>query len=162
MLLCGIIKELEKEPKMQESLAYFFCQDTDNNINTSTAIIRGLIHLSLCRYPKLLSQIHEENKDEPDNFLEGDNEPFALCRIFKRIVNDPCVTDPICLIDALDECQQEESLQSLFSLIVETSSRFKWLLSSRNEVWIERGLCAVKEHQRLTLELKENSENVSY
>lgn len=156
MLLCGIVKEFEKDSKMQERLAYFFCQGTDNKINTSTAIIRGLIYLFLRH-----SRIQEENKKEPDDFLEGDNERFALCRIFKRVIEDPCITDPICVIDALDECQHEESLQSLFSLIVDTSDRVKWLLSSRNEKWIERGLCAVEEHQRLTLELRGNSEHIS-
>ncbi|PON25498.1 hypothetical protein TGAM01_v205792 [Trichoderma gamsii] len=161
MLLCGIIKELENDPKIQERLAYFFCQATDDKINTSTAIIRGLSYLYLRQYPKLLSRIRQENKDEPDDFLEGDNERFALCRIFKSVVKDPCITHPICIIDALDECQHEESLQALFSLIVDTSSRVKWLLSSRNEKWIERGLRAVKEHQRLTLELRGNSEHVS-
>lgn len=161
MLLCGIIKELENDPKIQERLAYFFCQATDDKINTSTAIIRGLSYLYLRQYPKLLSRIRQENKDEPDDFLEGDNERFALCRIFKSVIKDPCITHPICIIDALDECQHEESLQALFSLIVDTSSRVKWLLSSRNEKWIERGLRAVKEHQRLTLELRGNSEHVS-
>lgn len=161
MLLCGVIKEFEKESKTQERLAYFFCQATDNKINTSTAIIRGLIYLFLRQYPKLLLRIREENKNEPDGFLKGDNERFALCRIFKSVIKDPCITNPICIIDALDECQNEESLQSLFSLIVDTSSHVKWLLSSRNEQWIERGLRAVQEHQRLTLELRENSEHVS-
>ncbi|EHK48476.1 hypothetical protein TRIATDRAFT_191639, partial [Trichoderma atroviride IMI 206040] len=161
MLLCGIIKEFGKDPKIQGRLAYFFCQGTDNKINTSTAIIRGLIYLFLCQYPKLLSRIRQENMNEPDEFLEGDNERFALCRIFKSVIKDPCITDPVCVIDALDECQHEESLQSLFNLIVDTSSRVKWLLSSRNETWMERGLCAVEEHQRLILELRENSEHVS-
>ncbi|KAL7919240.1 quinon protein alcohol dehydrogenase-like superfamily [Trichoderma austrokoningii] len=161
MLLCGIIKEFEKDSTMQERLAYFFCQGTDNKINTSTAIIRGLIYLFLRQHPKLLSIIQKEIKKEPGDFLEGDNEQFALCRIFKRVVKDACISYPVCIIDALDECQHEESLQSLFSLIVDTSSHVKWLLSSRNEKWIEQGLCAVEEHQRLTLELRGNSEHIS-
>lgn len=99
--------------------------------------------------------------NELEDFLEEDNERFTLCRIFKSVMEDPCIIDPVCVIDALDECQHEESLQSLFSLIVDTSDRVKWLLSSRNEKWIERSLCAVAEHQRLTLELKGNSEHVS-
>lgn len=161
MLLCGIIKEFDKDTEIQERSVYFFCQGTDNRTNTPTAIIRGLIYSFLRHHPGLLSRIQEENKEEPDAFLEGDNERFALCRIFKRIMKDPCVANPICIIDALDECQHEESLKSLFSLIVDTSSHVKWLLSSRNEKWIERGLCMLEEHQRLTLELRGNSEYIS-
>jgi hypothetical protein len=161
MLLCGIIKEFEKDTEIRKRLAYFFCQETDVKINNSTAIIRGLIYLFLRQYPEILSRIQYQNKKESDDFLEGDNERFALCRIFKAIIEDPCIADPICIIDALDECQHEESLQSLFDLIVDTSSRVKWLISSRKEIWIERGLHAVKMHQRLVLELEGNQEQVS-
>lgn len=43
MLLCGIIDDLEKNPGINSNFCYFFCQATDNRINTAVAVIGGLI-----------------------------------------------------------------------------------------------------------------------
>ncbi|KAM0261301.1 hypothetical protein ACHAQJ_002332 [Trichoderma viride] len=161
MLLCGIVEEFEKDQSLRGKFAYFFCQGTDSRINAATAVIRGLIYAFLYQHPELLSYIRGQNEKEPEHHLEGPNEWFALCRIFKSVIKDPCITDPICVIDALDECQSGKSLDLLLDLIVDTSSHVKWLLSSRNEEEIEHGLDAIEEHQRLVLELKGNSEYVS-
>ncbi|UKZ53621.1 hypothetical protein TrVGV298_007416 [Trichoderma virens] len=66
---------------------------------------------------------------------------------------------PVCIVDALDECEHDCKL--LLSLIVKTSGRVKWLLSSRNIKDIERGFRSIEPSRRLSLELKENAENVS-
>lgn len=65
------------------------------------------------------------------------------------------------VIDALDEC--ETDLPELLRFINHTSSscRVKWILSSRNEPHIERGLRLRESGTRLELELKENAEQVS-
>jgi hypothetical protein len=161
MLLCGIVENFGKDYNLRGKFAYFFCQGTDNRINTATAVIRGLIYSFLHQYPELLSHIREQNEKEPAGHLEGPNEWFALCRNFKSIIKDPCITDPICVIDALDECQREKSLNLLLDLIVDTSSHVRWLLSSRHDEEVEHGLNAIEAHQRLILELKGNSEQIS-
>ncbi|RFU78554.1 hypothetical protein TARUN_3670 [Trichoderma arundinaceum] len=161
MLLCGIIGDFEKDAELRRKLAYFFCQGTDNRINTATAIVSGLIFSFLRQHQGLLSRVRKQNEKEPKGQLEGPNAWFALCGIFKSIIQDPCITDPICAIDALDECQNEESLDLLLALIVETSKHVKWLLSSRNEKEIEWGLESVESRQRLVLELKGNAEYIS-
>lgn len=161
MLLCGIIEDFEKDSEFQGEIAFFFCQGTDNRINNATAVVRGLIFSILRRHQALLSHIRKQNEKEPKGQLEGPNAWYALCRIFKTIITDPRIKDFSCIIDALDECQHEDSLDLLLRLIVDTSKHVKWLLSSRNEEAIERGLESIEAHQRLVLELKGNSERIS-
>lgn len=159
MLLCGIIEDFEKDFKPQEKLAYFFCQGTDTRLNTATAIIKGLIYSVLRQNQNLLSYIQKQVEKEPKGYLEGTNAWVALNRIFTTIIQDPCMADFTFIIDALDECQHQESRKSLLNLIMDTSNHVKWLISSRNEKEIERGLKSIEN--RLILELKSNAAHVS-
>lgn len=159
MLLCGIIEDFQKNSKRQEKIIYFFCQGTDTRLNTATAIIRGLIYSVLRQNQGLLSSIQEQIKKEPRGYLEGTNAWVALSRIFSAIAQDPCMADCTFIIDALDECQHQESRKSLVNLIMQTSSHIKWLISSRNEKEIEHALKSIDN--RLILELKSNAAHVS-
>jgi hypothetical protein len=79
-----------------------------------------------------------------------------------NILQDPNLKTTYLVIDALDECVTD--LPKLLNFIVHTSSslaRIKWLLSSRNELHIEQKLKSTDERTRLSLELKENAEQVS-
>ncbi|UKZ95095.1 uncharacterized protein TrAFT101_009945 [Trichoderma asperellum] len=159
MLLCGIIKDFENDSKLQEKYAYFFCQGTDTRLNTATAIIKGLIYSVLRQNQNLLSDIQKQIEKEPKGYLEGNNAWVALSRIFTTIIQDPCMAHFTFIIDALDECQHHESRKSLLNLIMDTSNHVKWLISSRNEKEIERGLKSIEN--RLILELKSNAAHIS-
>lgn len=159
MLLCGIIDSFEHDSKLQEKLAYFFCQGTDTRLNTAIAIIKGLIYSVLRQNQNLLSSIQKQIEKEPKGYLEETNAWVVLRRIFTAIIQDPCMADFTFIIDALDECQHQESRKSLLNLIMDTSSHVKWLISSRNEKDIERGLKSIDN--RLTLELKSNAAHIS-
>jgi hypothetical protein len=159
MLLCGIIEDLENDSKLPKKIFYFFCQGTDNRLNTATAIIKGLIYSVLRENQNLLLSIQKQIEKEPKGYLEGTNAWVALHKIFTTIIQDPCMAGSTFIIDALDECQQQESRKSLLNLITDTSSRVKWLVSSRNEKEIERGLKSIDS--RLILELKSNAAHVS-
>ncbi|KAL7959889.1 hypothetical protein V8C34DRAFT_98384 [Trichoderma compactum] len=67
------------------------------------------------------------------------------------------LTDVICGVDVLDECIQD--CRHLLKLIMKTSGRVKWLLSSRNDKDMEKGLGQVS--RRLVLESKQNAEQIS-
>nr|WNZ75734.1 hypothetical protein [Trichoderma harzianum] len=155
MLLCGIIEDLEKDSAV--NLSYFFCQATDYRINTAAAVVGGLIKTLLKSHPRILSHIREKYEDGPKGQLEGANALVILCEIFEIMVKDLGLTDVICVVDALDECIKD--CRYLLNLIIRTSSQVKWLISSRNEKDIEKGLDQVP--QRLILELKENAEQIS-
>jgi hypothetical protein len=79
------------------------------------------------------------------------------------MMQDPDL-EMICLVvDALDECVTD--LLKLLDLIIHTSescARVKWLLSSRNELHIEQKLGSVAAQARLSLELKQNADQVSH
>ncbi|KAL7945781.1 NACHT domain-containing protein [Trichoderma barbatum] len=91
--------------------------------------------------------------------LNGPNGWNILCDIFEDVTLSSALSDPVCIVDALDEC--EHNCKSLLNLIVKTSGHVKWLLSSRNVKDIERGFRAIEPSRRLSLELKENAANVS-
>lgn len=158
MLLCGIIDDLEKNPGINANLGHFFCQATDSRINTAASVVAGLIFSLIKRHQALLSPIREKYEDKL-NQLNGPNAWTVLCDIFEDVAQDSTVSDPVCIVDALDEC--EHDCKSLLKLIVKTSGHVKWLLSSRNIKHIERELRLIEPTQRLSLELKENAEHVS-
>lgn len=110
------------------------------------------------QHAKLLESLREKYNDT-FNQLEGPNAWVILCDIFRTVTQDAAMLDPVCIVDALDEC--EHNWDSLLDLIVTTSAHVKWLLSSRNVKDIERDLRKIESDQRLSLELKENAENIS-
>ena len=63
MLMIGIISELQQQvarsgkSSVTEVLSYFLCQSTDSNLNTATAILRGIIYLLASQQPFLISHL---------------------------------------------------------------------------------------------------------
>jgi hypothetical protein len=160
MLLSGIVDNFEMECKESINLAYFFCQATDSRINTATAIIGGLVFLFIKQNRDLRSYIREKFKDERHK-LNGADRWYILCDMFEQITQHSAVPNPVCVVDALDECENEQDRKQFLRLIIRTSCRIKWLISSRNITEIERELQAIDSSQRLSLELKANAEYVA-
>lgn len=146
MLMCGIVDEFEKDAAISSNLSYFFCQATDSNINTATAVLGGLIHPLLRRDQVLLSEIRAKFEDQ----LEEPNTWIVLCDIFEIVISRPAFSKSVFVIDALDECIKDCS--ALLRLIIRTKGRVKWLLSSRNEKDIERELRSIQSPHILSLE----------
>ncbi|KAK1242828.1 hypothetical protein MKX08_005640 [Trichoderma sp. CBMAI-0020] len=157
MLLCGIINALENITGTP--LSYFFCQTTDYRINTAQAVVGGLLRFFLERRRTLLEHVSETFKDKLDQLI-GPNAWEVLCDIFEMVVQEPSLPGPICIVDALDEC--EHDCGSLLKLIVKTSPHVKWLISSRNTKDIERKLQSIDPSRRLSLELGGNAVYVSH
>lgn len=110
------------------------------------------------QHAALLDSLRKEYTDKLYQ-LEGPNAWTVLCDIFKTVTQDAAMLDPVCIVDALDEC--EHNCKALLNLIVNTSAHVKWLLSSRNVKDIERDLRKIESNRRLSLELKANAENIS-
>ncbi|KAL7923954.1 hypothetical protein ACQKWADRAFT_325615 [Trichoderma austrokoningii] len=160
MLLGGLVDNFEaNEYKYKRSLGYFFCQATDSKINTAAAIIGGLIFSFIKPRRKLQSHIYRTFKNELGK-LNGPDRWYILCDMFEKITKHRRLPHPVCVVDALDECEQNGRKQ-LLKLIIETSCRVKWLVSSRNIPKIESELQAIDSSRRLNLELKENAEYVT-
>ena len=161
MLLCGIVDELKKSTP-PGLLSFFFCQGTDSRINNATAVLRGLIYLLADQQPSLASHLRKKYDQAGKSLFEDANSWVALSDIFKNILQDTNLKTTYLVIDALDECVTD--LPKLLDFIVcasSSSAHVKWLLSSRNELHIERKLRSVDKQTRLSLELKENAQQVS-
>jgi len=163
MLLCGIIDELKKSTFETGLLSFFFCQGTDSRINTATAVLRGLIYLIVDQQPSLISHIRKKYDHAGKELFKDVNAWVVLSEIFKSILCDPSLKVAYVIIDALDEC--ESDLPKLLDFVVQNSTaspRIKWIVSSRNRTDIEQKLQLDNLRMRLSLELKENAEQVSY
>jgi hypothetical protein len=162
MLLCGIVNELKTSIAQTDLLSYFFCQATDSRINSATAVLRGLVFLLVDQQPSLISHIRKKHDNAGKSLFEDANAWVALSEIFINILQDPTLQNTYLIIDALDECVKD--MPKLLEFIVQKSSispRVKWIISSRNDNNIERRLRLDHSGARLSLELKENAEQVS-
>ncbi|KAF2033468.1 WD40 repeat-like protein [Setomelanomma holmii] len=160
MLLCGIINELSKSVAETALLSYFFCQATDSRINNATAVLRGLIYMLVSRQPSLVVHVRKKYDHTGNTLFEDANAWVALSEIFTDMSQDPSLKGTYLVVDALDECVTD--LPKLLDLIVQmssTSSRVKWIMSSRNWPDIEERLERAGDKVRLNLEL--NADSVS-
>lgn len=160
MLLCGIINELHKSTARTAVISYFFCQATDLRINNATAVLRGLLYLLVKQQSSLTSHVRKKYDDVGKALFEDVNAWFALTEIFESVLEDLGSDTTYLIIDALDECVTD--LPKLLDFLVKhssTSSRVKWIVSSRNWPDIEERLELAGHKIRLSLEL--NAESVS-
>ncbi|KAH8806173.1 WD40-repeat-containing domain protein [Xylogone sp. PMI_703] len=165
MLLIGIINELtaRQETHFDNShLSYFFCQSTNEKFNTATSILRGLIWMLLHQERSLIHYL-SGYKDRGAALFESSTAFYSLKKILQDILDDTVLEKAYLVIDALDECKREEpGLKQLLKLISEISQKnhkVKWLVSSRNEMHIERVLGMNRGKSHLSLEL--NAESVT-
>ena len=153
MLLCGIIDELEKSPT--SLLSYFFCQATDAQLNSSANVLRGLIYLLCEQRPSLISHVRDKYDKAGKSLFQDANAWQALLDIFTTILDVEDLGTPILMVDALDECDDQDR-QQLLRLIAKSSS-VKWIVSSRHIPDIEATLDQAEHKVRLNLELNESS-----
>jgi hypothetical protein len=138
MLLCGIINELLSSIPQSALLSYFFCQATDARINSATAVLRGLLYMLVTQQPSLTSHIRKKHDHAGKAFFEDTNSWIALSEIFTSMTQDRGLKTTYLVVDAPDECVV--NLPKLLDLIIRTSTlspRVKWLVSSRNDHYIE-------------------------
>ncbi|SPO02390.1 related to Vegetative incompatibility protein HET-E-1 [Cephalotrichum gorgonifer] len=155
MLLCGIIDELKKDAT--KLLAYFFCQATEQRLNTATAVLRGLIYTIVRQHPPLISHVQKEYDGGGKQRFEGPNAWEVMTNILTAILSDPILDAAVLVVDALDECGAGRP--QLLDFVVRmsgSSSRAKWIVSSRNWPDIEERLAATAQ-ATLRLELNEDS-----
>ncbi|RAL03535.1 uncharacterized protein BO80DRAFT_453197 [Aspergillus ibericus CBS 121593] len=165
MLLCGIINELGPTTKLEDPLAktflsFFFCQATDPELSNAHAVLRGLIAMLVDTEPSFLPHVRKRFKDTGEPRFRDAEAWTALCNIFLDILRDAS-SDKICIVvDALDECVQDQD--ELLQFILQGMEEFphvKWIISSRNHV---KQRTRIHDSQSiLSLELQENAQSVS-
>jgi hypothetical protein len=165
MLLCGIIDELRATTKLADHqaktlISFFFCQATVPKLSNAHAALRGLIYMLVDTQPTLLSYVRKQFKGTGEQRF-GDAEAWAaLCNMFLDILRDLSLDKTYILVDALDECVQDQD--KLLKLILQETKdlpHVKWIISSRNHV--EQRTRLVDSQSILSLELQENADLVS-
>ncbi|PHH49992.1 Vegetative incompatibility protein HET-E-1, partial [Ceratocystis fimbriata CBS 114723] len=151
MLLCGIIDELERTSPT--SLSYFFCQATNDRVNTATSVLRGLIYRLARQNPHLTTHVRDKY-DYNQNVFTSPGAWHELCEILTSMLIDPSLKNAILIVDALDECGtgQKDLLQ-----FIAKPSPAKWIVSSRNWPEIEQILEKAKQKTKIHLEINQDS-----
>jgi hypothetical protein len=158
MLLCGIIDELRMSMPNTTLLSYFFCQATFSHLNSATAVLRGLLYMLITQQPLLASHIYKRHDHAGKRLFEDANSWVALTDIWVDVLRDPGLRMGYLLIDALDECTTDRSkLLRFIAMQSSSSSRLKWIVSSRNWPEIERSLDPAAGKVPLSLELNAHS-----
>lgn len=135
-----IAEELQRIAKNSQDtvLLEYFCDNKDDSRNTADSIIRGLLFQLLDLQPELFRHILPIF-DVQKEVLFAASSFESLWRIFEAIVCDPLVGTIYCVIDGLDECDDNTSelllkrLKALFSTLSGESSscRFNLVVVSR-------------------------------
>ncbi|KAL0937160.1 Vegetative incompatibility protein HET-E-1-like protein 15 [Colletotrichum truncatum] len=151
MLLCGIINELQQDSHYN-ILGFFFCQATDRRLNTSTAVLRGLLYHLLSQHNHLVSHLQQKYDQGGKELFEDVNAWFSLSEILTNVLQDSSLQEVFLIVDALDECEGDRD--DLLDFISKTcgSGRVKWIVSSRNLPEIEEKFRSVPHKVEISLE----------
>ena len=163
MIMMALISEISERLKVQPEsnvLAYFFCQNTSEDLNTTVSVLRGLIYFLVDQEKKLVRHIRKYYDGAGKDLFEGSNALYALLMILSDILKDQSLGNVFLMIDALDEC--DVKIHKLIDWIVRNepskSSKIKWLVTSRNEPAFSEQL-GHNRHLHTSLEL--NSSHVA-
>ncbi|KAF6781426.1 pfs domain-containing protein, partial [Colletotrichum sojae] len=100
----------------RRTLAYFFCDSAFDTRKTATSVVRGLLLQLVQQHPQLLDRLLPKyNERGAELFRSFD----ALWTIFMELAADEKTGRKYCIIDALDECD-EESQDTLLKQLKET------------------------------------------
>lgn len=157
MLMCGIINELEQSLDTASTLSYFFCQATDSRLNSAMAVLRGLVYCLASQQPKFMPKIRERYDEAGKLLFEDINAWTALTGILENMLQESECGGIYLIIDGLDECVTD--LPKLLKFITKMSSttKAKWIVSSRNWHRIQEQLEQPRDGLSLSLELNASS-----
>ena len=146
------------------TVCYFFFKDGDIERRDGAKALCALLHQLFLQQPQLYRHAKEDFRTKSDSFLTDFN---TLWNIFIKAVEDPSQSETICVLDALDECQ-EYSRKALIEKIVQMYGHedivgnrrpvVKFLITSRPEIDIVRDFTDLTE---VRLQGEEESEKIS-
>jgi len=163
MLMCGIIDALEQTVAADDLISYFFCQTSEPNNNNATAVLRGLIHHLIGQQPSLVRYVRLEYDRVGEKLFADANTWTALSGIITSMLDDPYIQHQsiFLIIDAMDECIDQDDRRRLLELIVQISRKLphtKWIISSRG--WNDIRDVLTEHPQMLHLGLDPKSEAI--
>ena len=131
-------------------LVFFFCGACDENRNTAVHLLRGLVHQILEKRPQLIGHALAYFQP-PERAKQTLSSLEALWLIFSKLVVDDHLGTIFCVLDGLDECEEETArslLRRILDLITAQYSNkakgmFKLAIVSR-DMPVLRGCTTVK------------------
>jgi hypothetical protein len=135
MISVYLTQKLEEFVQLQQDslLVYFFCDNRDNKRNSAVAVLRGLILQLLRLRPMLFDHILPAYKVQGNSLFSSFE---SLWRIFEGMILNTSLSQVICVIDGLDECDEPsldmlvKKLKAFFSKPPQT---FKLIAVSREK-----------------------------
>jgi ankyrin repeat protein len=101
-----LLRALEQAEKSKERTIYFFCNRRNKSHTTAVSILRSLIHQCVMLARSIWGT---HVKPTYDGYGEGLCESFGnLWEIFAAIMSDSQSGDWYCVLDALDDCEEQE------------------------------------------------------
>ncbi|RDW84050.1 uncharacterized protein DSM5745_04376 [Aspergillus mulundensis] len=109
MLSIYLTEDLERRMQIKGSgsdLLFYFCKHESDKCNSAKAVLSGLIHQIITKNPTLFRHANSSfDTDEKADYTLSS--PEGLWAIFRDIVHDPEIGQVFCVIDGLDECDEE-------------------------------------------------------
>ena len=163
MMMISLISEVSERLSNRPGsnvLAYFFCQNTSNDLNTAISVLRGLIYLLVDQEKGLIRHVRKSYDKAGKRMFEDENALYALQMVLKDILADPSLENVYFMVDALDECDSTilDLLKWISKMDSQVSYKIKWLTTSRNQPALKERLG--RGHQ-LHTSLELNSSHVA-
>ncbi|KAL8701797.1 MAG: hypothetical protein Q9201_004711 [Fulgogasparrea decipioides] len=140
-------------------ILYYFFKDTSPEQRSATRAVSTILHQLLAARPQLIRHALPSYREIGTAL----SQTFPkLWSIFSAAVTDPLVGDIFCVLDALDECneQEQQTLTQAIQQILSTASRLKILITSRPYFKIRYGFHELLEASS-NIELAGNDESAS-
>lgn len=109
MMSIGLTEELSQNTEGKGAVIYFFCQNTDYELNTVHAVIKGLILRLIEHRPILVKVLRKSWSIQKNDFVTNIDKWQTLWDIFLEMLDKCRPLDNVIfiVIDALDGCQTE-------------------------------------------------------
>ncbi|KAL2823876.1 hypothetical protein BDW59DRAFT_90495 [Aspergillus cavernicola] len=153
MMTIGLIEHLSQDDS--SIITYFFCQNTDYELNSIEGIIKGLIQQLIQERKELLEFLQRRWDATHARFKESISSWRILWDIFLEMINHCKRQRVYVVVDALDECRNE-GMADFLRIIVRTGLDYvnvRWLLTSRPLDDADRELLTTTEQVGIGLEL---------
>ena len=107
MISIFLSEKLERFAKDFDTLAiFYFCKNDDRSRNTAAAILRSLLWQITQRYPVLTKHLLQWF-DTPQKTQQCLGSAEMLWDLFVNVIQDPAFRTAFCVLDGLDECDEE-------------------------------------------------------
>ncbi|MCJ1378443.1 hypothetical protein MMC17_001542 [Xylographa soralifera] len=140
-------------------ILYYFFKDTSPEQRSATRAVSTILHQLFAARPQLIRHALPSYRE----IGAALSQTFPkLWSIFSAAVTDPLAGDIICVLDALDECneQEQQRLTQAIQQILSSASRLKILITSRPYFEIRYGFHELLEASS-NIELAGNDESAS-